>query len=168
MIIFNIYSFIIFVLVFITTYILSFINIETGKLGNPYFWLLILLFSGIAEIFKLRSRIYFFPLWLISLILAVILSVNKFTGLEMYAHLSIILVLLISGIIIMNIISKKRWNNAVDSLIKLKNNITETNSGIWDGIKTSFYVPEYLYPNSGFQYILLGRIYKPIYLEYNI
>ncbi len=160
MIIYNVYSFIVFILVFIITYFTGFINPEIGKLGNAYFWIITFVISGISEILKIRARLYFLPLWLISLILAILLSDNHFLENEKYIQYSIILVLLVLGFIIMKVNAKKSWQKAKTSLLELNNNNN------WDDIKTAFFIPEYLYPNSGFQYMLLGKIYRPMYLKW--
>ncbi len=57
----------------------------------------------------------------------------------------------------------KRWNKAIESLGKLKGDRPENKKKL---LKEAFYVPNYLNPDNGLQYMIFGSLYQKIYYKW--
>lgn len=111
----------------------------THDFANHTFWLLMVFLSCIAEGIGMRPRVYFLPLWMISIVisLASIFSSNKEL---IWVGVSVALVSLALGILLRFYLNKRRFLAAQKSLELFKQS-----KKIEDFKKAIFY-PSYIYP----------------------
>jgi hypothetical protein len=105
MVIFNVWAMVVvpvifFVLLYVHSYLPSFV---AEPHGNVVTSIIALLISGICEIFGLRSRLFFMPIWLIS-IFAFCYSAFRLWG---YMSIGLFVVMLVIFVIVTNKLTQK-------------------------------------------------------------
>ncbi len=162
-IVLNLYAILLLITIYLLRFLLGFLNPQFDEFTHPYFWLLFYVVSGLGEIGKIKGRIFWLPMWLIGFVGFIISSYSEFQSTGFYTAAIVLIGLYALGFVIVRKLTIKGWNKAIESLEKLKGNSLENKKKL---LKEAFYVPNYLNPDNGLQYMIFGSLYQKVYYKW--
>jgi len=160
-IILNLPAILLIVLIWGLTYLLSYISPDFSNFEHPYYWVVFYILCGIAELRKIRGRIFFIPMWLIGTIGFVVSSKYEYDKTGLLNGLVLSLIIFGIGFLAMKLLNQKKWRKAQNALKFLK---TSASKGIesnifYKNLKDSFYIPNYLNSDNFLQYIIMEKLF---------
>lgn len=159
-IILNISAIILIVFIGGITYLLNYISPDFTNIEHPYFWVVSYVICGIAEIVKLRGRIFFIPMWLIGVIGFINFSIQEYEKTGLLNGLVLSICIFIAGYLIMHFMNKNRWAKAQNALSELKNLKYKNDTNLYPKLlKDSFYIPNYLNSDNFLQQYIIEKLF---------
>lgn len=160
-VILNFYAIILIVLFYGLIHILTYISPDFSNFEHPHYWLAFYVLCGIGELYKIRGRIFYVPMWIIGVIGFVITSKSEY---EKTGMLSVILLsagIFAVGYLLMKLLHQKKWRKAKESLELLK---SLPKGGIesslyYKNLKNSFFTPSYLKSDNLLLYYIMEKLF---------